>query len=56
MQVVFGDINPSVGAETEREFVEKYGKGNVKFIAFDVTDGAKFEGKSVKKKTNANLN
>ncbi|GFS12024.1 15-hydroxyprostaglandin dehydrogenase [Elysia marginata] len=42
-RVVFGDINPTVGAATEKEFVEKYGKDKVKFIEFDVTDGSKFE-------------
>ncbi|GFS01592.1 15-hydroxyprostaglandin dehydrogenase [Elysia marginata] len=42
-KVVFGDINATVGAATEKEFAEKYGKDNVKFIEFDVTDGPKFE-------------
>ncbi|GFR97002.1 15-hydroxyprostaglandin dehydrogenase [Elysia marginata] len=41
--VVFGDINGTVGAATEKEFAEKYGKHKVKFIKFDVTDGPKFE-------------
>ena len=44
-QVVFGDINPTVGAATEKEFVDKYGQDKVKFLEFDATDGPKFEGK-----------
>ena len=48
-QVVFGDINPTVGATTEKEFVDKYGKDRVKFLEFDATDGPRFEGESMKK-------
>ena len=44
-QVVFGDINATVGADTEREFVDKYGRDKVKFLEFDATHGPKFEGK-----------
>ncbi|GFR91000.1 15-hydroxyprostaglandin dehydrogenase [NAD+] [Elysia marginata] len=42
-RVVFGDINSTIGAATEKEFIEKYGRDRVRFIAFDVTDGPKFE-------------
>ncbi|RUS85541.1 hypothetical protein EGW08_006684 [Elysia chlorotica] len=41
--VVFGDINPTVGAATEQELAQKHGQAKVKFIELDVTDGAKFE-------------
>ena len=45
LQVVFGDIDPTVGAATEKEFVKKYGRDKVRYVVLDVTDGSKFEGK-----------
>ena len=41
---MFGDINATTGAATEKEFVEKYGQDRVKFLEFDAIDGQKFEG------------
>ena len=44
IQVVFVDIDETVGAATEKEFVEKYGKYNVNSFQADLPDGRKFEG------------
>lgn len=41
--VFFGDINESLGKQTEKEFQAKYGQGRVKFSQFDCTDHVKFE-------------
>ncbi|GFN81548.1 15-hydroxyprostaglandin dehydrogenase [NAD(+)] [Plakobranchus ocellatus] len=42
-RVIFTDVNRTAAEATEKEFQDKYGKDNVKFIECDVTDGPKFE-------------